>query len=194
MFILLEKEMKYLYYKQHTGTLIVRRSADVPQWVKWVHHVSGLLHCPECLMLDGCWFQFEKAPMWPHHEKCHCTLEPIDYFVVIMNATAKSDFSKFDPYLFNTTGFYSHGKEKLFAQWGYTVDDASWLRSEMERQAREKYILGDYELGKLNIFGHRINIMIEIPRRDQTGTVSFTSGWMVRPNGELKLSTPYGGK
>lgn len=104
MFILLEKEMKYLYYKQHTGTLIVRRSADVPQWVKWVHHVSGLLHCPECLMLDGCWFQFEKAPMWPHHEKCHCTLEPIDYFVVIMNATAKSDFSKFDPYLFNTTG------------------------------------------------------------------------------------------
>ena len=98
------------------------------------------------------------------------------------------------PYLFNTTGFYSHGKEKLFAQWGYTVDDASWLRSEMERQAREKYILGDYELGKLNIFGQRINIMIEIPRRDQTGTVSFTSGWMVRPNGELKLSTPYGGK
>ena len=53
MFILLEKEMKYLYYKQHTGTLIVRRSADVPQWVKWVHHVSGLLHCPECWMDAG---------------------------------------------------------------------------------------------------------------------------------------------
>ena len=54
----------------------------------------------------------------------------------------------------------------------------------MERQAREKYIRGEYELGKLNLFGQRINIVIEIPRRDQEGIVSFTSGWMVKPNGE----------
>ena len=111
-----------------------------------------------------------------------------------MNATAKSDYSKFDPYLFNTMGIYRHGKEKMFEQWGYTVDDARWLQVEMERQAREKYILGEYELGKLNLFGQRINIVIEIPRRDQEGIVSFTSGWMVKPNGDLKLNTPYGGK
>ena len=66
----------------------------------------------------------------------------------------------------------------MFEQWGYTVDDARWLQVEMERQAREKCINGEYELGKLNLFGQRINIVIEIPRRDQDGTVSFTSGWM----------------
>ena len=100
-----------------------------------------------------------------------------------MNATAYSDYSKFDPYLFNTTGSYPHKKEKLFKEWGYTVDDAKWLQAEMERQAREKYISGEYELGKLNAFGQRINIVIEIPRKDKEGTVTFVSGWMVEPNG-----------
>lgn len=76
----------------------------------------------------------------------------------------------------------------------YTVEDAKWLQTEMERQAREKYLLGEYELGKLNRYGQRINITIVIPRRDQHGMVSFTSGWMVKPNGELLLNTPYGGK
>ena len=79
--------------------------------------------------------------------------------------------------------------------WAYIgMEKKKWLQVEMQRQAREKYILGEYELGKLNLFGQRINIVIQIPRKDQDGTVSFTSGWMVKPNGELKLNTPYGGK
>ena len=64
----------------------------------------------------------------------------------------------------------------------------------MERQAREKYIIGDYVLGRLDVFGQRIKITIEIPKRTGEGTVSFISGWMVQPKGELKLNTPYGGK
>ena len=183
-----------MYYKQHKGELLIHKSTEMPKWVKWVHPVTGLMHCAECLMLDGCWFLFEKAPFWPHHEKCHCTLEAIDYLVVMMNATAKSDYSKFDPYLFNTTGLYTHTKGKLFAQWGYTVDDAKWLQAEMERQALEKYLAGDYTLGKLNKDGQRISIRIEIPRRTGDGTVSFISGWMVYPNGHIQLTTPYGGK
>ena len=105
-----------------------------------------------------------------------------------------SDYSKFDPYLFNTTGAYPHTKEKLFKEWGYTVHDAKWLQAEMERQAREKYVSGEYELGKLNAFGQRISIIIEIPNKANGGTIAFISGWMVRPNGEISLTTPYGGK
>ena len=89
---------------------------------------------------------------------------------------------------------YWHGKEKLFAEWGYSAEDAHWLQSEMERQAREKYVSGSYQLGNLNLFGQRINIRIEISRKDGWGTVSFISGWMVRPNGKLELTTPFGGK
>lgn len=82
----------------------------------------------------------------------------------------------------------------MFAQWGYTAIDAKWLQSEMERQAMEKYRNGNYNLGKLDAFGQRLNIRIEIPRKDGSGIVSFLSGWMVEPNGKLKLNTPYGGK
>lgn len=132
--------------------------------------------------------------MWPHHEKCHCRLEAIDYLVVLMNASAYSDYSKFDPYLFDPNNFYKHGKNKAFESWGYSVDDAKWLQAEMERQAREKYISGEYTLGKLDIRGQRIDIRVTIPRKDGSGDVSFITGWMVLPNGKWKLNTPYGGK
>lgn len=121
-------------------------------------------------------------------------LEPIDYAFVLASASAHSDYSKFDPYLFNTTGTYPHNKEKLFNAWGYTVDDAQWLQAEFAQQAREKYLSGNYALGMLNKFGQRINIEIELPRRDKVGIATFISGWMVAPNGRLNLIAPYGGK
>ena len=183
-----------MVYKRCTGSILLRKSGDDPEWVQWTHHNEGKTHCEECLKLDGCWFEKYHTPTWPHHPFCHCTLDPIEYAIVCEKAAAHSDYSKFDPNLFNTTGKYPHTKEKLFEMWGYTVVDAKWLQSEMERQAREKYIKGDYILGKLDKDGQRISIRIEIPRKDGTGTVSFVSGWMAQPNGELRLITPYGGK
>lgn len=182
------------YYKSWRTPIIVRKSLWDNDWVKWVHHPKGQIHCPECLQLDGCYFLRIKAPACPHHFDCHCTLDDIEYSKVEYSARATSDYRKFDPYLFNTNGLFFHGKEKLFAEWGYTVDDARWLQAEMERQAREKYLAGEYSLGKLNLFGQRINITIEIPRKNGLGAVTFVSGWMVEPGGKLKLNTPYGGK
>ena len=92
------------------------------------------------------------------------------------------------------TIFTNTEKNKAFESWGYSVDDAKWLQAEMERQAREKYISGEYTLGKLDIRGQRIDIRVTIPRKDGSGDVSFITGWMVLPNGKLKLNTPYGGK
>ena len=68
------------------------------------------------------------------------------------------------------------------------------MQSEIERQAREKYTAGEYTLGKLNWNGQGISIRITIPRKDGSGEVSFITGWMVEPNGKLRLTTPYGGK
>ena len=181
-----------LYYKRCFGT--IQKGAGLPSWVKWTHHSEGKTHCEECLMLDGCWFSERNAPPCPHHPYCHCTLDPIPYAVVFDNASVYSDYGKFDPYLFNTTGVYTHTKEKLFHEWGYTVEDARWLQKEIERQARDKYISGEYQLGKLNIQGQRISIRITIPRRDNGEDASFITGWMVYPNGQLRLTTPYGGK
>lgn len=98
------------------------------------------------------------------------------------------------PICFIGHGEYTHRKEVMFAQWGYTAADARWLQAEMERHAKVKYLAGEYTLGKLNKDGQRISIRIEIPRKNGTGMVSFVSGWMVCPNGRIRLTTPYGGK
>lgn len=183
-----------MYYKRCTGRLLIRELTDPPDWVMWVHHASGKTHCEECLKLDGCWFSGRIHPPCPHHPFCHCTLEPIDYAIVLERAAAHSAYSKFDPYLFDPDGSYDHGKNRAFELWGYSVADSQWLKDEMERQATAKYISGDYSLGVLNKHGQRISIRIEIPRKNGIGNVSFITGWAVLPGGQLKLNTPYGGK
>ena len=99
-----------IYYKRYTGKLLPQKTAEQPSWVQWTHHSEGKTHCEECLMLDGCWFQEENAPSCPHHPYCHCTLDPIPYAVVLMNTTSYSDYSKFNPYLFDPENTYRHGK------------------------------------------------------------------------------------
>ena len=37
-------------------------------------------------------------------------------------------------------------------------------------------------------------MIITLPKKNGTGEGSFVSGWMVYPNGEIVLTTPYGGK
>ncbi len=82
----------------------------------------------------------------------------------------------------------------MLESWGYNITDSKYLQKETEKQALEKYISGDYKLGLLNKYGQHINIRIHIPRKDTGETVSFITGWMVYPTGEIRLNTPYGGK
>lgn len=166
---------------------------EAPKWNKWLHRNLSDNHCEECLMLHECWFENEKTPKWPHHPFCHCVLEDISYNDVLTKSSVDSAYSKFDPYLFDIKGEYGHGKDKLFKSWGYSVKDSQYLKSEIERQGLEKYISGEYTLGKLNDKGQRISITIEIERKDKNSTVTFLSGWMVYPNGHIQLTTPYGG-
>ena len=181
-----------MYYKQCFST--IQKGAGLPSWVQWTHHSEGKTHCEECLILDGCWFLEGNAPPCPHHPYCHCTLDPIPYVMVLMNATSYSDYRKFDPYLFDPENTYRHGKNRAFESWGYSVLDSVWLKNEIEKQALKKYLSGDYTLGKLDRRGQRINIRVTIPRKDGSVSVSFITGWMIMPNGKLKLNTPYGGK
>lgn len=169
------------------------RPPDEPKWNTWIHRNLSENHCSECLKLDRCWFAKDATPRWPHHPFCHCVLEEIPYNEVLTKSTAKSEYSKFDPYLFDTKGVYGHAKDRLFKSWGYSVEDAEYLKTEIEKQGLEKYISGEYTLGKLNEHGQRISISIELKRKDKSSIVTFLSGWMVYPNGGIQLTTPYGG-
>lgn len=81
----------------------------------------------------------------------------------------------------------------MYEGWGYDIIDSEWLQSEFISQATQKYALGDFELGKIDDHGQRISIRITIPRKDRIGAVNIITGWMVYPDGVIKLATPYAG-
>ena len=171
-----------------------KSESESQAWVKWVHRNLSENHCPECLALDKCWFAGDKHPKHPHHPYCHCVLEGIPKSQVEEKATVYADYRKFDPYLFNTKGEETHTKEKMFESWGYNVKDSAYLKEEVEKQGLKRYISGNYKLGLLNEYGQRISVRIEIPNKNTNNTVSFIAGFMVCPNGRIRLTTPYGGK
>lgn len=135
-----------------------------------------------------------KTPRWPHTRIVIAVMESVPYSDVLTHSSSHCPYSKFDPYLFDPENLYQHKKNKAFESWGYSVEDSRWLQNEIAKQGLEKYRTGEYALGFLNEQGQRISIRVEIPRKDREGTVSFITGWMVYPNGEIRLNTPYGGK
>ena len=175
-------------------------------WVKWIHEGTKLadnnfektlnavirtilpVHCARCLNLNGCCFVKEKAPINPLHERCHCKL--IDIGIITPKATCPIE--KFTKYLFDESK--SNGKKDLFDSWGYSIIDSEKLVQEFIKQAKLKYQCGEYNLGSVDAYGQRISIVITLPKKNGGGVVSFVSGWMVYPDGEIVLTTPYGGK
>ncbi len=81
----------------------------------------------------------------------------------------------------------------MFEEWGFTIADSRRLKIVMEQLAYYAYLAGEYELGKLDRYGQRINIAVTIT--DKNGRqLSFKTGWMVYPDGKIKLITPFGDK
>ena len=81
----------------------------------------------------------------------------------------------------------------MFKSRDFDITDSKYLQAECEKQALEKYVNGNYDLGKLDKYGQRISIRNSIPRKD-TGEKWFRTspdGWY---NKTAKLNTPYGGK
>ncbi len=114
-----EKQHSVQYVKRWIARLSANNTEDYLQnFQKWVHNPTGLVHCFTCLKLNGCWFIDNNRPECPQHPSCHCFLEVLSYDEVLNKAKSISEYSKFDPYLFNTENKYSHGKEKLFFRVG----------------------------------------------------------------------------
>jgi RHS repeat-associated protein len=108
-------------------------------------------------------------------------------------ATAKVEVAKFRDYIFKPDA--THGKDKVFEDLGYTREDSEALTDMWQRQGAEKFAKGDYTLGEADQYGQRINIEIEVPGvGDKAGEVSYMrSGWMMKPDGTIKLNTPFSG-
>ena len=174
-------------------------------WAKWYHEgipdgpadvrenerkkAKTQGHCLKCTAMSGCYFidGTKTFPMYPHHPHCHCEKQHISPQTV----TANCRIEKFKGYIFAEKYAYK-GKKALFEdKYGYTIDDSDYLKKEYDRQAKEKYMSGDYVLGKLDEEGQRITIDV-ILKTPLKGTATVKSGWMVRPNGLITCNTPLG--
>ena len=83
-----------------------------------------------------------------------------------------------------------NGKKKLFEEFGFSKSDSFHLKTEYERQAKEKYLNGDYIVRGLNPkYGQDINIVVELTTPSGR-KVEIISGWKVHPLGVLTCNTP----
>ncbi len=176
-------------------------------WVKWFHfgvpdeegkerekirnRLMALRHCKPCTALSGCYFVVSKLPKKKTegngllHPYCDCNLKS----VFNPNIEAYCSVQKFSGYVFSEK-YAKNGKKKLFESFGYTIDDSEWLKEEYERQARNKYLNGDYIIRGLNPqYGQDINIIIELSTSNGRN-VQLISGWKVHPLGLITCNTP----
>lgn len=141
-------------------------------------------HCKECTAMSGCFFidGVKTFPPYPHHSNCHCKKLKENP----QSVTAFCKISKFIGY-----AFVEPQKLEWMRRLGFTIDSSDYLKSEFERQAKEKYISGDYVLGDLDEHGQRIDIRIDVFNENNEQKY-FIAGWMIRPNGLITLNTPFG--
>lgn len=172
------------------------------QWIEWDHflipnkpewhreilrNTMALFgHCMNCSALDGCYLVKRNMPEQPLHENCDCRGKDISYSKVKNNATAECDIRKFTEYVFRNSKD-SKGKNKIFHDLGFDINDSSYLQNEYCKQALNQYLLGNYVLKNLDKRGQRLAIPTNL-----NGT-TFYSGWMLCPEGKIKNTTPFGG-
>lgn len=170
---------------------------SVPNKNDWVRKlIRGILallqHCMVCTALDGCYFLKWNMPENKVkkedgllHPKCDCEARDVDSKKVKQQAKAICPKEKFSNYIFSD---YSKGKKELFESWGLTSNDIPYLIEEYCAQARGNYLSGNYILKTLDKYGQRLSIPVTLKEE-----ISFYTGWMLCPEGELQNTTPFGG-
>ena len=143
-------------------------------------------HCKKCTSLDGCYLQDNNRPELPLHLNCDCNRLNISFNKLMTNTNANFPVEKLTKYLFSNKE-QSKGKINIFESWGYTIDDVDLLKNELKSQAKENYTNGNYRLKKLDEFGQRLAIPINLLGHD------FYSGWILEPEGKIRKTTPFGG-
>jgi hypothetical protein len=120
-------------------------------------------------------------------------LPQADAKVTLPTPEAPASLPKFADYVFKEGA--THGKAAPFEKLGYNKENSADLARMWEQQGNAKYEAGEYTLGKADQYGQRINIEIEVPGvGDAAGQMSYMkSGWMIQPDGSIKLNTPFAG-
>ncbi len=106
---------------------------------------------------------------------------------------ATVDTRKFSHYIFKEGA--DHGKDAVYRGLGFGREHSNKLASIYQHQANRKFASGNYTLGKLDKWGQRIDIEINLKGIGSSSgkSSSLRSGWMIQNDGTIKLSTPFSG-
>lgn len=173
-------------------------------WIKWIHFgvpdevgpmrnwaiefLQAFGHCKVCTSMDACYYAEKEKPEYPQHSRCDCLIKAIPYSLVEESFKIIFDLEKFTEYIFNKDNKNNNGKFELFTSWGYDVTDSEYLITEMSRQAKEKFLRGEYLISGNTGYGTNIRIFMNI------GGKTFWSGWQILPRGVIRCNTPYADK
>lgn len=164
--------------------------------------------CQHCVAVNHCWFVYDEERMPKSvlkessllklyvsgsslklgqlHPKCHCKNIPIptpNPDLIVLNF--ENDKFK-DLYARKLSWMHSMG---------YNEEDLEELKNIILSKSKLNYVLGNYRSGKLDSYGVRLAVRIEIPGKDYSQGKSYKIivGWMAYPYGTLKLNTCFGG-
>ena len=100
---------------------------------------------------------------------------------------------KFRDYIFKPGA--THGKDHVFRSYGYGPEHSEHLAADFTRQATARHAAGDFVPGRVDQYGQRLTIPIDLPGRGDAAGRSTTilSGWMLHPDNSLTLNTPFTG-
>ena len=141
-------------------------------------------HCMNCASLDGCYLVARNMPKQSLHDNCDCRKKDITYSNVKNSAIAECDIRKFTVFK-NVKD--SKGKNKIFYDLGFDINDSEYLQNEYCKQALKQYLLENYIRKNLDRRGLRLAISTTL------SGITFYSGWMLYPEGKIKNATPFGG-
>ncbi len=159
-----------------------------PEWLRDILRNLMVIfaHCLNCTALDGCYLLDNNKPKQPLHEHCDCRKKVVSFSKVKTNSYAECNIAKFTEYVFKNDKD-SKGKNKIFYDLGYSINDSEYLKKEYCKQALEQYLSGNYRLKNLDKRGQRLAIPINLKGK------IFYSGWMLCPEGKIRNTTPFGG-
>jgi filamentous hemagglutinin len=105
------------------------------------------------------------------------------------SALAVAPVEKFSSYIFKEGA--THGKDAVFRSLGYGAEHSEELAAVWNAQAGQRYAAGNFSLGRLDQYGQRVNIGIQLRGiGSAAGRTSYlNSGWMVQLDGTVRLNT-----
>ncbi len=89
----------------------------------------------------------------------------------------------------------THGKDAIYRGLGYTAEHSAQLAKTYQSQAAKLFSQGRYTAGEMTQYGQRISIGINLRGVGAASGKSahIKSGWMIRKDGSISLSTPFSG-